>query len=91
MRQRSALAQVGSPAAREKRSVFPRAVAEVTCFHYSRQALTQIVVTSHFISTVMQAYKATRLTNSKLARIGGSSFAGSIVYGKLKLILIRRE
>ncbi|WP_267886898.1 hypothetical protein [Oceanobacillus damuensis] len=29
MRQRSALAQVGSPAAREKRSVFPRAVAEV--------------------------------------------------------------
>ncbi|WP_306798544.1 hypothetical protein [Oceanobacillus saliphilus] len=28
MRQRSALAQVGSPAAREKRSVFSRAVAE---------------------------------------------------------------
>ncbi|WP_267886919.1 hypothetical protein [Oceanobacillus damuensis] len=30
MRQRSALAQVGSPAAREKRSVFLRAVAEAT-------------------------------------------------------------
>ncbi|WP_249870947.1 hypothetical protein [Oceanobacillus saliphilus] len=28
MRQRSALAQVGSPAAREKRSIFPRAMAE---------------------------------------------------------------
>ncbi len=37
VRQRSALAQVGSPAAREKRSVFPRAIAEVTCFHYQLQ------------------------------------------------------
>ncbi len=38
VRQRSALAQVGSPAAREKRSVFPRAVAEVSRFHYSYQS-----------------------------------------------------
>ncbi len=43
VRQRSALAQVGSTAAHEKRSVFPRAVAEDTYW---------ILLTSHFISTV---------------------------------------
>ncbi|WP_306798582.1 hypothetical protein [Oceanobacillus saliphilus] len=43
MRQRSALAQDGSPAAREKRSVFPRAVAE------------DDYLTSHFISNAMIA------------------------------------
>jgi hypothetical protein len=41
VRQRSALAQVGSPAAHGKRSIFPRAVAEVS---YSMQYLSTAII-----------------------------------------------
>ncbi|WP_249871378.1 hypothetical protein [Oceanobacillus saliphilus] len=66
MRQRSALAQVGSPAAREKRSVFPRAFAEVTYFHNQRYRSN--MNSSYFgVHIKYEAYKATKITKTSLA------------------------